>query len=117
VTAEGGDVVGCAHSGAGDGRRAALARLEHRFGVVWRIRYEAVGWCLSRRDGSGLMPALVAPDELQAAMLMAGQDVLCRHVPRAVAAADGRARLLRGAGVRGQGQSTGRQVTNGRLWD
>jgi hypothetical protein len=91
--------------------------LEHRFGVVWRIRFEAAGWCLSRRDGSGLMPALVAPDELQAAMLMAGQDVLCRQIPRAVAAADGRARLLRGAGVRGQGQSVGRQVTNERLWD
>jgi hypothetical protein len=116
-TAEGGDVVGCAHSGVGAGRRAALARLEHRFGAVWRIRYEAVGWSLSRRDGSGLMPALKAPDELQAAMLMAGQDMLCRHIPGALAAADGQARLLRGAEARAREQSTGRQMANEQVWD
>jgi hypothetical protein len=104
-----------AHSELGIRRQKALPRLEHRFGAVWKIRHEAAGWYFSRRDGSGLMPELKAPDELQAAALMNGQNVVCRHLPRALAAADGRARLLHGAGTRGQ--STGRQMANEQLWD
>lgn len=115
--AEGGDAVDYAHSELGIRRHGALARLEHRFGAVWHIRHEATGWYFSRRDGSGLMPELKAPDELQAAMLMSGQNVVRRHIPRALAAADGRARLLHGARARARRQSTGRQVANEQLWD
>lgn len=85
-----------AHSELGIRRQEALARLEQRFGDVWHIRHEAAGWYLSRRDGSGLMPELKAPGELQAAVLMSGQNVVRRHIPRALASADGRARLLHG---------------------
>ena len=77
----------------GIARREALARLEYRFGAVWAIRHEATGWYFSRRDGSGLMPELHAPDEPQAAVLMSGQDIVHRHIPRALAPVDGFARL------------------------
>jgi len=113
--AEGGDVVDYAHSELGIRRQGALTRLEDRFGALWHIRHEAPGWYFRRRDGSGLMPELKAPDELQAAVLMAGQNVVRRHVPRALAGADGRARLLPGAETRAR-ESTGCQIANGQLW-